>query len=424
MIRGSFQIRDYEINPDLPPALFTGPTITFLPQAAREAFPFEEDLYAELDQEGLGETRSPPDMDEIRSLAESMARERYLSGLGGRTRFFLPPPSLSSALRYNRAEGLFLGGGVSHQLQPWLTFSAFGGFAFHRERPSLEGWISGGERYPHSALELFWNRPREIGSPSIAGVLNTFSSALLEDDYTDILFASGVAVRHRYSPWPGADFQMEARVEDHRPARREVGSGSASQGFRSVIPTDRGTWASLMIRGISPTPVPNTTLSTEILAGSFSGSAFGAVGGSLSYETERMTRGQVILLGLEGKRLMGNPPRQAHFRLGGRGTVPGYPYRSYEGDGYWLFRAETSVDLLHPFLRLRAFGNAGQIWQADPPFDPDFMPIADDGETLLSLGLGVGIGWDVLRLDLARGLRGDGDWEVILSVNPDFWPWL
>jgi hypothetical protein len=36
----------------------------------------------------------------------------------------------------------------------------------------------------------------------------------------------------------------------------------------------------------------------------------------------------------------------------------------------------------------------------------------------------LGLGWDVLRLDLAKGLRDGGEWEVILWVKPDFWPWL
>jgi hypothetical protein len=34
------------------------------------------------------------------------------------------------------------------------------------------------------------------------------------------------------------------------------------------------------------------------------------------------------------------------------------------------------------------------------------------------------LGWDVIHLDLARGLREGGEWEFIFSVNHAFWDWL
>ena len=40
-----------------------------------------------------------------------------------------------------------------------------------------------------------------------------------------------------------------------------------------------------------------------------------------------------------------------------------------------------------------------------------------------SVGAGLGLGWDILRLDAARGVNG-GEWEFIFSVNHGFWRWL
>ncbi len=135
VIRGSFEVRDYEINPPLPSALFTGRTVTALPEAARRAFPFEDSLHAQLEEEGLRGFLPPPEMDEIRSLALSLAKDQYLSGLG-RSRLFLPSPTVSSALRFNRAEGLFVGAGVSHNPLPQVGLSLYGGLSFGRERPT------------------------------------------------------------------------------------------------------------------------------------------------------------------------------------------------------------------------------------------------------------------------------------------------
>jgi len=425
VIRGSFHVQDYQINPDLPPDLFSGRTITALPEAARRAFPFEEGLYSELEEEGLEGFRPPPEMAEIRSLAATVARERYLSGLG-RTRLFLPSPSVSSALRYNRAEGLFLGGGISHLARPDLTLAAYGGFSFGRKRPTVEGRVLGGEASPSFAVEAFWNRPRDLSpNPLMSGVLNSLSSAILEDDYTDLFFASGVQASRSFLSGTRGQLTLRARLEDHRSGRNEVSSRPEDSDFRPVTPISRGTWASLRILGTVPTPLSGLSLSGHGLAGSFRGQAFGEMGAGARYEKRLLARGQEVEATLEARKLVGEAPIQAHYRMGGRGTVPGYPFRRYEGDAYWLFRAETSMDLFRPYLRIRAFGAAARVGAPDGPVRvSDPWPADLGGTTLLSAGLGVGLGWDVLRLDLARGFRGDGDWELILSVNPDFWPWL
>ena len=89
IIRGWFEIRDYEINPPLPDALFAGSPITARSVEARQAFPFEEGLHDQLEREGMEGLRPPPDMEEIQGMALSIAKDQYLSGLGGDTP--LPP---------------------------------------------------------------------------------------------------------------------------------------------------------------------------------------------------------------------------------------------------------------------------------------------------------------------------------------------
>jgi len=52
-------------------------------------------------------------------------------------------------------------------------------------------------------------------------------------------------------------------------------------------------------------------------------------------------------------------------------------------------------------------------WGADTARDP-----------LLSVGAGVGIFYDILRVDVARGLTERGRWELIIEANPSFWDFL
>ncbi len=420
VIKGWFEIRDYEINPSLPASLFRGPKISALPEAARRTFPFEEGLHAHLDTQGL---EPPPEMDEIHSLALSLARERYLTGLGG-LRLHLPQPIVSSALRFNRAEGLFLGGGFSYGINPSLALAAHGGFSFGRERPTAQIEFSGGERYPDSRLSGFLSRPRDMGPrPGIAGVLNTLSALALDEDYRDLFYSTGLRALHGWTPRAGMTVELEGRWETHRSARDEVSSDPEAPRFRPVLPTEWGDWRSLALGLRVPTPWRFLSSGGEVLLGRFADRAFGELTGEITLHTGSLGQGWDFGASLEGGTLLGDPPRQSLYLLGGRETVPGYDFRSRVGDRFWLLRGDVSKDLLAPWVRIRAFGAAGGTRHGGNPL-PSPWPQELGPSLLISGGLGLGLGWDVLRLDLARGVREGGDWELMFSVNHTFWAWL
>ena len=116
-------------------------------------------------------------------------------------------------------------------------------------------------------------------------------------------------------------------------------------------------------------------------------------------------------------------PVQSLFLLGGRGTLPGYDFHSFAGQAFWLAQGVVTHPLSHPWLGVRAFAALGASYLADPSVTPASWAATDTDGIRASVGLGLSLGWDVLRLDLARGLRG-GRWELIFSVDPQFHPWL
>lgn len=103
IIRGRFEIGGYEFNQDLPTTLFTPHGVSAVPEEERAAFPFERGLFDDLDDVGLTPT---PSLEEVRARAQQVLVGRAMSGLSPRR---LHLRSFSDALRYNRAEGLFLG---------------------------------------------------------------------------------------------------------------------------------------------------------------------------------------------------------------------------------------------------------------------------------------------------------------------------
>jgi hypothetical protein len=257
----------------------------------------------------------------------------------------------------------------------------------------------------------------------ISGVMNTLAAGVAGWDYTDLFFATGGSVRHAWPRGATGEVTLELRLEDHGTGKDVVSDDPSDPDLGPALPIREGSWSSIELGGRLPGPWAGFGLGGRILAGRFEGDDFGRISGQVSYQGRWLTRGTEVKANLEGGALLGSSPRQALYLFGGRGSVPGYPFRTWVGDGYWLLRTEASMEIAHPFLRLRALGAAGgTVYGGEALADP--WPGTADSPLLLSAGLGIGLGWDVLRLDLSRGLRRGGDWELVLSVNHDFWPWL
>jgi len=122
---------------------------------------------------------------------------------------------------------------------------------------------------------------------------------------------------------------------------------------------------------------------------------------------------------------LGELPRQALFLVGGRGTVPGFPFRAFGGDRFALARVMGSADVAGPWLRGRAFATAGWTGVGSAGREPLLeWGAVRTGRPRVSVGTGVGVFYDILRVDVARGLGPDGRWELIVEANPSFWDFL
>jgi hypothetical protein len=274
-------------------------------------------------------------------------------------------------------------------------------------------------------VEGYLNHPRALGPlEPISGVLNSLSALTLDEDYHDVVFTSGARLFHTRPLGRSWTLDREARLEEHRTARDVVSEDPSSPRFRPVLATEDGRWLSLELDARrSPSP-GGLFLNPRVLLGRFRDRSFASLEGLARWERDWLDRDLSFLAELRGGLLVGSePPRQSLFLLGGRGTLPGYPHHSRVGDAYWLLRLEGARDLVSPWARLRLFGALGGTRFQGQPLPPGW-PDPAAPSPLASVGLGLGLGWDVLRLDLARGLGEEGEWQLILSVNPDFWPWL
>ncbi|HSJ10794.1 MAG TPA: ShlB/FhaC/HecB family hemolysin secretion/activation protein, partial [Longimicrobiales bacterium] len=99
-------------------------------------------------------------------------------------------------------------------------------------------------------------------------------------------------------------------------------------------------------------------------------------------------------------------PAQAFWRLGGASTVRGYRGSAAIGERYWRTRTELGFGITG--ARLALFSDAG--W-AGPRAQLQSRP------SLLSAGVGGSFLDGLLRVDLARALRGERGWRLHLHFN-------
>lgn len=411
VIKGRLRIGRYEFNQPISDTLFWGREVTAAPPSQREAYGFEEEIYAGINEEGLAPTAK---MEELQELATELVGASRLSGLPA---WRLYVSNASSVLRHNEAEGWFGGAGITYSPSPTFRADLTGGYAFGAERPEFTMAVRPRTNTADFTLRAYYNEPRDIGPiPGLPGALNTISSGFDDRDFTDTYFTRGASLRIVQPR--GLRAGLLLRAEDHRTRHSEFNAiGTAVLPGRLLelalvaersIPEGAGLgWGGHAQIGIAQFDAPEGNADNFVRA---AGVAEARVA-STDTRTTLITR---VDVGVSGGTFSA---RQFNFLLGGRGTIPGYGYREFETDGFALLRAEAAHTIAYPWLRLRLVGY--QMFGIENQHEDDIVGITNH-ISRTSAGVGVSLLWDVLRVDFVKGAR----WQTVFSVNPDLWDML
>lgn len=418
VIRGELRIGDYRFNEPLPEGLFRGHSVVALPPQTRERFPFREGIFDGLMERGLTE---PQEFEQLREKVDRLAGPTPLTGLP-KLRLYIP--DASSALRYSRAEGVFAGAGLAYRPVPGLRLTLAGGYAIAAGAGEVTLTaiaavpVAGRVSLAGYAGEL---KDLEPG-PATAGALNTLHAFLAGRDYTDPYRADGVRIRAERGLGALWQARVELRGEEHRSVERAVAHPplDGSFDFRPVraVPEGRLVSGTLRIfRDGAAAHMDGWWIGGSAEVGTFEGDAFVRPVVSAGIALERPGNALGASAELLAGAVTGKPPLQRLFFIGGRGTLPGYGFRSFAGDRLLLGAGEAWAELVDPWLRFRTVATAGltSLDNRAPPEETGLRPA--DG-VRVAVGAGVGIFYDILRLDLVRGLNRGGGWEWILSVHP------
>jgi hypothetical protein len=426
VIRGRFEIRNYRFNPELPERFFLGPTVTSVPVAQRTSFPFESGLYDQLSDEGLDPS---PQIEAIREQAVAVMQQRYLSGLN-RSRFHVP--FISSVYRYNRAEGSFVGVGISFQLGPTWRLLSRGGYAFGSENGqlALDLRLS---LAPRGFSAGAWRNELQNASSRLPGAsrtVNTLGALLSDRDYTDPYFTSGASVRYGWGLGTRGSLEIGAVWERHRSGTNVVADGSGwspasgSGTNRPVLSVDEGDDRAIEVTHATRTAARGFQSSATGRVGRVEDQPYASLWWAATLRQDLHERGYVLEARLSVGLSTEDAPVQTLFLLGGRHTLPGYPYRSFIGNQMVLLRVDASQAVLAPWLSIHVFGAAGLTGFGRGNLPDSGWPRRSTDGVKASAGLGLNLGWDLLHFDLGRGLSDGGDWEFVFSLQRSFWEWL
>ena len=350
--------------------------------------------------------------------------------LGGR-RLQLRFPNASGAIRARRAEGLLVGAGGAYRIDDLTELALWGGFAAGDAKP--QGRIGLRRGLGRFELEVDgWLRAnRDIGRTAASGAFRTLALLAEGEDYEDPYFAHGGrvgVVRETGS----ARWRLGASVESHRAADLVVRTAPfGERRLRPVRPVDEGEFAALdaglevdLGRGLGARL--GLDIAGEAATGAVGDFGFARATVALRAARQSPAGGWAWASEMEFGAAGGDLPVQRLFLLGGRGSLPGYAFRGWGGDRMALWRAEVSRGLASPWVRMRAQGAVG--WAGLGTVGESAAHRFGVGGTAglrASVGLGAGLFYDLLRIDVVRGLSGDapggGEWTILLALDRRIW---
>jgi hypothetical protein len=429
IIRGRWEICCYEVNTGIPASYFAGPEIVMAPPAerAQKPSPFTGNILDSLP----GDVRAVTDEDvrKVQEEARALVRGHALS----RSRsLLLSARRISDIARFNRVEGLALGAGLLQRLGGGLALAASGRYGFSDEQLKGRGGIEYRTGAGSSLVLAAERQYRDVSDDRETSLVrNTIAAQEFGSDYTDTYDVRATSLTASLAR-PGWRPTIELAFERHEPLA--VHARPASGRFEATIPAVSLHESRATLRLDRPTSLTfggyeiGAHLSVSAIRREKSPSPRDQLlRPSLVLDLERpFGTSRVLFHTIAAGVFSGDPvPAQHLVYLGGPTSGPGYDFHEFVGRGGVSQRIEWRF--LAPFvpIPLGRYGRvpgtitlapfATAVWiDRSAPFKA-----ARQG-WYPALGLGALTVFDVLRLDVARGLR-DGRWTFSVDVGRDFW---
>ena len=430
IIRGRWEICCIQANANLPAQTFRGAEI--VESGTREqlrAYPFAGDVLSALpeDVRALDAEEVRAVQDEARRLVQAGALARVRSGA-------LAARSTSDFIRSDRVEGLALGAGFSQRLGGGLSATVAGRYGTADHRVKGRGTLAW-RRANGLAVALTgsddWLQLGEV--PEGSGLRNSIASQEFGSDWTNPISARGGALRLEHLNGRGRRLSVEGILR--REGALSVRAASAWGAFEPTVAAEgldrRGValgWESsqLMSNGAGKRRAALRVMGSEI--GTPGIGDWGTKIARFSGEFELglpVGKGRIMTRTIAAGLSRGTAPVQDAVRFGGPVTGPGYDFHSLVAGAGVSQRFEFQGRIPFIPLDLGRFGRVPATLVLAPYLHAVWLdrPQGVTGGWHPAVGLGSIGFFDLLRVDVARGLR-HGRWTFSLDIARDLWPIL
>jgi hypothetical protein len=363
---------------------------------------------------------------EVQARAEALVRQRALdrttSGLSGR--------SLSEFARFNRVEGPGVGAGARLAIAPAWTIGGSVGYGFSDEQLKVSADVRWRPRAALALKAFGARRYREAGDiAETSGVRNSLGALLFGDDNTDFHDARGGGLAAEIDLGTRTRLALAASYEEQRPV--EVHASPIGGTFGPTIPAlelNGARFEAVLTRGHGAGPVGGSWAWRVALRTGYVNPTEGADGGygrvAGALEWQRAIGSPTLVLGTAlGAVAGGVVPTQDLVRFGGITTGPGYSFHAFAGEYALSQRAELRVPVPFPSITLSRYGRTPPHMTLAPYAHMVCVAERSGGDDgcYPSLGVGATFLFDLLRFDLAYGLREEGGWRFGVDVGRVLW---
>ena len=416
IIRGRWELENYELNPGLDPSLFAGPEIVQAPPREQRGHQWPtrhilDSLPPDVRAVTADEIRRV--QAEVRTLVRGQALRRAQGGMiAGR--------GISDFVRFNRVEGVSLGAGAGFRAGGGITVTARGRYGIEDERAKGAADI-GWQNATGWGLRAFVSDDhRDVGDVmERSGIANSIAAQEFGSDYTNPYGVRAVGGEAR-APWRGMTLSLHVAREDVSPLL--VNARPATRAFSPTLPVVSGQSWPAELRLVRPTRLAWGGIEVRGEVAVRVPSVDAASGQRLSFDADiARPIGDAVLLA----RTIGAAARspvvvrlQDKVYFGGPVTAPGYRFHSLVDDAGVSQRIELRFPIPFPALSLGRFGRSS----ATATLAPFASAVGLKGSGLYpSVGLGALVLFDLVRLDVARGLRGRGTTTWSIDAGRAFW---
>jgi len=441
IIHGRWEIGDYRFNTSVSPALFAGPEFVQASPAQMKQYPWKGTILDSLPPDARGVTEA--DVQRVQSEARQLVRAQALARA---QRVTMSARSLSDFARFDRVEGLGVGDGVSKQFGAGVSTTV-------RARYGLDDRQTKGSaaivvaRPSGSAFRIFASRDfRDVGDVAERStVVNSLAAQEFGSDYTDPYLARAVGASVDYVATNGIRSRLTASYERQSPL--SVRARTVSGVFEPTIQAEES-HASRFALEVDRPPAPSffgselelhgelrTTIPYGIRLDGTPASDARTLRGALSANLERPLGAARLVtattIAAVAAVYRNRTPPQELIYLGGPTSGPGYDYHSIVSTRAFTEHVELRTPA--PFIPF-SLGRFGRV-PAQGTFAPfvhvigatsDFVPCVSSscqgfkGGFYPSVGAGFLTPFDLLRVDVARGLR-HGRWTFSIDLSRQFW---